>query len=46
MQFTFNHGVGKGDPKSVVVHHAEEGVAKAMFEIASDLIEAGRHILD
>ena len=35
------------DPQSVVVvHQAEEGVAKAMFEGAREPIEAGGHIWD
>ena len=40
-------GVSKDDPQSVVVvHQAEEGVAKAMFEGAREPIEAGGHIWD
>ena len=40
-------GVSKDDTQSVVViHQAEEGVAKAMFEGARDRIEAGGHIWD
>ena len=38
-------GVSKDDPQSVVVvHQAEEGVAKAMFEGAREPIEAGGHV--
>ena len=40
-------GVSKDDPQLVVVvHQAEEGVAKAMFEGAREPIEAGGHIWD
>ena len=40
-------GVSKDDPQAVVVvHQAEEGVAKAMFEGAREPIEAGGHIWD
>ena len=40
-------GVRNDDPQSVVVvHQAEEGVAKAMFEGAREPIEAGGHIWD
>ena len=38
--------VSKDDPQYVVVHQAEEGVAKAMFEGAREPIEAGGHIWD
>ena len=38
-------GVSKDDPQSVVVvHQAEEGVVKAMFEGAREPIEAAGHI--
>ena len=40
-------GVSKDDSQSVViVHQAEEGVAKAMFEGAREPIEAAGHIWD
>jgi hypothetical protein len=40
-------GVSKDDPQAVVVvHQAEEGVAKAMFEGAREPIETGGHIRD
>ena len=40
-------GFKKDDPESVVViHQAEEGVAKAMFEASREPIEAGGHIWD
>ena len=40
-------GVSKNDSQSVVVlHQAEEGVAKAMFEGAREPLEAAGHIWD
>ena len=43
----FNRGVIKDDPQSVVViHQAEEEVAKVMFEVAREPIEAAGHIWD
>ena len=43
---TLYKGVGKDDPQAVVVvvHQAEEGIAKAMFKGAIELIEADAHI--
>ena len=40
-------GVSKDDSESVVViHQAEEGVAKAMFEASREAVEATGHIWD
>ena len=40
-------GVSKDDPESVVViHQAEEGVAKAFFEASKEAVEATGHIYD
>ena len=40
-------GVSKDDPESVVViHQAEEGVAKAFFEASREAVEATGHIYD
>ena len=44
---TLFRGKNKDDPQSVIViHQAEEGAAKAMFEGAREMIEAGGHIYD
>ena len=38
-------GVSKDDPESVVVlHQAEEGIAKAFFEASREAVEATGHI--
>ena len=40
-------GVDKDDPQSVVVvHQAEEGIAKAFFEASREAVEATGHIYD
>ena len=40
-----HRGVSKDDPESVVViHQAEEGVAKAFFEASKEAVEATGHI--
>ena len=40
-------GVSKDDPESVVViHQAEEGIAKAFFEASREAVEATGHIYD
>ena len=40
-------GVSKDDPKSVVViHQAEEGIAKAFFEASRGAVESTGHIYD
>jgi len=38
-------GVNKNDPESVIViHQAEEGIAKAFFEASREAVEATGHI--
>ena len=40
-------GVSKDDPESIVViHQAEEGIAKAFFEASREAVEATGHIYD
>tara|TARA_Y100001968_G_scaffold318665_1_gene349185 strand:+ start:1010 stop:1288 length:279 start_codon:yes stop_codon:yes gene_type:complete len=44
---TLFRGVSKDDPQSVIViHQSEEGVARAMFDGAKEMIEASGHIYD
>ncbi len=40
-------GVSKDDPqKVIVIHQAEQGVAKAFFDASREPIEAGGHVWD